>query len=170
MCVRVGEKGLGRKRMGKKREGGGRGLVAIEACGWSPTCFVVVLVSHHTHPFPHHHLSFVLSCPSLVLFLFLPVCERVRVEGLGGWWIVSESPPTSPHHATTTIPRCPCCPSLSSCPFSLPFCPFLFLFFLLLLLKKEKEREVEGCGCTHHHCALWLVPRFSGVSQSVSWW
>lgn len=76
LCVLwVGEKGLGRKRIGKKREGGGRGLVAIEACGWSPTCFVVVLVSHHTHPFPHHHLSFVLSCPSLVLFLFLPVCE-----------------------------------------------------------------------------------------------
>ena len=74
LCDGVGEKGLGRKRIGKKREGGGRGLVAIEACGWSPTCFVVVLVSHHTHPFPHHHLSFVLSCPSLVLFLFLPVC------------------------------------------------------------------------------------------------
>ena len=77
LCVWLGEKGLGRKRMGKKREGGGRGLVAIEACGWSPTCFVVVLVSHHTHPFPHHHLSFVLSCPSLVLFLFLPVCACV---------------------------------------------------------------------------------------------
>ena len=68
------KKGLGEKKKEKKREGGGRGLVAIEACGWSPTCFVVVLVSHHTHPFPHHHLSFVLSCPSLVLFLFLPVC------------------------------------------------------------------------------------------------
>ena len=74
LCVQCWGKRMGRKRMGKKREGGGRGLVAIEACGWSPTCFVVVLVSHHTHPFPHHHLSFVLSCPSLVLFLFLPVC------------------------------------------------------------------------------------------------
>ena len=85
----VGEKGLGRKRIGKKREGGGRGLVAIEACGWSPTCFVVVLVSHHTHPFPHHHLSFVLSCPSLVLFLFLPVCVCVsECESGRAWWLV----------------------------------------------------------------------------------
>ena len=127
-----------------------------------------------TTPTPFPTTTCPLSCPVLLLsssFSSLCVSVSVRVEGLGGWWIVRESPPTSPHHATTTIPRCPCCPSLSSCPFSLPFCPFLFLFlFLLLLLKKEKEREVEACGCTHHHCALWLVPRFSGVSQSVSWW
>ena len=173
MCV-LGEKG--RKKKNGEKEGGGWKRVSGHRGLWLVTHLLCGGLGVSPHP--------PLSPPPLVLCLVLsfscplpfPPCVcvsvRVRVEGLGGWWIVSESPPTSPHHATTTIPRCPCCPSLSSCPFSLPFCPFLFLFLFLflLLLKKEKEREVEACGCTHHHCALWLVPRFSGVSQSVSWW
>lgn len=172
MCV-CGGKRDGKKKKVREKEGGGWKRVSGHRGLWLVTHLLCGGLGVSPHP--------PLSPPPLVLCLVLSfscplpfppcVCECVRVEGLGGWWIVSESPPTSPHHATTTIPRCPCCPSLSSCPFSLPFCPFLFLFlFLLLLLKKEKEREVEACGCTHHHCALWLVPRFSGVSQSVSWW
>ena len=68
--------------------------------------------------------------------------------------------PTCGHHATTTHWRCACCLTLSSCPFSLPFCPFLFLFlFLLLLLLWMKSAKLGAMPSTHHQvlCALCLV-------------
>ena len=67
--------------------------------------------------------------------------------------------PTCGHHATTTHWRCACCLTLSSCPFSLPFCPFLFLFLFLLLLLWMKSAKLGAMPSTHHQvlCALCLV-------------
>lgn len=81
------------------------------------------------------------------------------VDGLGGWWLVAWCKPTCGHHATTTHWRCACCLTLSSCPFSLPFCPFLFLFLFLLLLLWMKSAKLGAMPSTHHQvlCALCLV-------------
>ena len=78
--------------------------------------------------------------------------------------------PTCGHHATTTHWRCACCLTLSSCPFSLPFCPFLFLFLFLLLLLWMKSAKLGAMPSTHHQvlCALCLV--WWWVCGCGVWW
>lgn len=92
------------------------------------------------------------------------------VDGLGGWWLVAWCKPTCGHHATTTHWRCACCLTLSSCPFSLPFCPFLFLFLFLLLLLWMKSAKLGAMPSTHHQvlCALCLV--WWWVCGCGVWW
>ena len=58
--------------------------------------------------------------------------------------------------------------SLSPTPLSFPL-PLL----LVVVVVRWMERQVRASPTTHHHCALWLVPRFSAVCAVccvVAWW
>ena len=60
--------------------------------------------------------------------------------------------------------------SLEPTPLSFPL-PLLPL--LLVVVVRWMERQVRASPTTHHHCALWLVPRFSAVCVVccvVAWW
>ena len=51
--------------------------------------------------------------------------------------------------------------------------PLSFPLPLLVVVVRWMERQVRASPTTHHHCALWLVPRFSAVCVVccvVAWW
>ena len=50
--------------------------------------------------------------------------------------------------------------------------PLSFPLPLLVVVVRWMERQVRASPTTHHHCALWLVPRFSAVCVCcvVAWW